>query len=68
MCLTTPAMMLFLSLLNPEIIDLGADTVTIHAEVDDVIWTVRAGDEWCHGVADLAQTGSGRGEDADRKL
>jgi hypothetical protein len=46
MCLTTEALLIFLNLLPPEIIEAGGDRITIHAEAGDAIW-IAQGDKWC---------------------
>ncbi|WP_425050105.1 hypothetical protein [Psychromarinibacter sp. S121] len=46
MCLTTEALMLFLSLLPQEIVDISDERIVVRAEVRDAVWQVK-GDEWC---------------------
>ncbi len=46
MCLTTEALLLFLNLLPPEIIEMGHDRITVRAETRDAVWIAR-GDKWC---------------------
>lgn len=52
MCLTTQALMLFLTLLPPEIVDLGEDRITVKAETRDAIWIAKEG-EWCTNAPKL---------------
>ena len=46
MCLTTEALLIFLNLLPPEIIEAAGDRITIHAEAGDAVW-IAQGDKWC---------------------
>ena len=46
MCLTTEALLLFINLLSPQIVELHDDKVVIHAEARDAVWEARA-DKWC---------------------
>lgn len=52
MCLTTEALMLFLSLLPPEIVETGEDRIVVRAEVRDAVWTPR-GEKWCTAARDM---------------
>ena len=46
MCLTAEALMLFLSILPEDRIDVGFDRVVIRAETRDAIW-IAEGERWC---------------------
>ncbi|MGI3168723.1 hypothetical protein ACRARG_06205 [Pseudooceanicola sp. C21-150M6] len=46
MCLTTEALLLFLSLLPPEIVEHGENRITVRAETRDAIWQIK-GEKWC---------------------
>lgn len=46
MCLSTSALILFISLLPPEIISDAPGQITVHATTRDAVWQVR-GDLWC---------------------
>ncbi len=46
MCLTHASLYLFLSLLDPTIIEPAKTQITIHATEGDVIWFAR-GETWC---------------------
>ena len=46
MCLTAEALMLFLSILPEDRIDVGFDRVVIRAETRDAVW-VAEGERWC---------------------
>ncbi|SDI19974.1 hypothetical protein [Aliiruegeria lutimaris] len=46
MCLTTEALLLFINLLSPQIVEIADDRVIIHAETRDAVWEARA-DQWC---------------------
>lgn len=46
MCLTKEALLVFLGMLAPELIDIGDERIVVRAETRDVIWTAR-GEEWC---------------------
>ncbi|SEJ51446.1 hypothetical protein SAMN05421762_1216 [Pseudooceanicola nitratireducens] len=52
MCLTTQALMLFMNLLPPEIVELGDDRIIVRAETRDAIWVAK-GDEWCTNAPKL---------------
>ena len=46
MCLTAQAMAVFLNLLDPAIIDTGADRITVNATVRRAVW-VKVDEDWC---------------------
>ncbi|KAJ56672.1 hypothetical protein ACMU_06940 [Actibacterium mucosum KCTC 23349] len=46
MCLTTEALVLFLNLINPQIVTTEPQMITVHAAQGDVVW-LAAGDNWC---------------------
>jgi len=46
MCLTPTVMLAFLSMISPDKFETTPDRIVIHAEVGEVLWTVR-GQEWC---------------------
>lgn len=46
MCLKHQAMLLFLSLLPPEIVERSPSAILIRAEVQDVLW-INVGHRWC---------------------
>lgn len=46
MCLSTQALVLFLSLLPPEIVTPSATDIVVAAEAGPVVWEARA-DLWC---------------------
>jgi len=52
MCLTTEALMLFLSLLPPEIVELSPERITVRAEVRDAHWLAQ-GEMWCTAAPKL---------------
>ncbi|MDF0599499.1 hypothetical protein P1J78_02035 [Psychromarinibacter sp. C21-152] len=54
MCLTTEALLLFLSLLPSEIVETSADRIVVRAEVSDAVWLPN-GREWC---TDARETGA----------
>lgn len=55
MCLTTQALLLFLSLLPPDIVEMGKSQVIVRAETRDAIWTAK-GDKWCTSAPNLDKT------------
>ncbi|NDR55808.1 hypothetical protein [Aliiruegeria sabulilitoris] len=46
MCLTTEALLLFINLLSPQIIEASDQKIVIHAQTRDAVWEARA-DQWC---------------------
>lgn len=46
MCLTAEAMLLFLSLLPPQIVDVSHERIVVRAEVRDSVWAAK-NEEWC---------------------
>ena len=46
MCLTTQSIILFISLLTPEIVKPSPSQIVIEAEAGAVTWT-NYGDQWC---------------------
>lgn len=46
MCLTTEALLIFLNLLPPEIVEVSADRIVVRAETRAAIWK-RTADQWC---------------------
>ena len=46
MCLTKEALLVFLGMLSPDLIDVGEDRIVVRAETRNVIWTVK-GEDWC---------------------
>ncbi len=55
MCLSTHALLLFISLLPQEIVNPGSDKIMIAADTGDVMWENFDG-EWCT-VAPLLRAG-----------
>ncbi len=51
MCLTTEALLLFLSLLPSEIVETSEDRIVVRAETRDAIWLPN-GHEWCTDARD----------------
>ena len=48
MCLSSQALILFISFLSEEIVHFSSESLLIQAEVGDVVW-INRGDAWCTG-------------------
>ena len=46
MCLSTQALALFISLLDPQLVETEGPRVTIHATDRDAVWVYHE-DQWC---------------------
>ena len=56
MCLSTPAILAFISLLPPDIITPSKEQIIIRAEAGEVVWTFGA-PYWCLGADDRVRAG-----------